>query len=547
VTGPGRLGAWIAVGAIVLGLALVLTAAPVRAASDPSTGQWFVYQDNTYLNNGWGNYSGYSEQETSQYRYDVQSVNGPTIAMYGSGSWSWSNSSGTTQTGSWSEDFSFSDLTRQYVSGFDVLGTYTNPYVWFWVPPSLQVGQVVPVLDENLTVTSLSSTVWLQNFPPTPRVGEELQGTGSYLRNDIYGQFAASYTDQYWFDPATGFVIAEYYNEQDSAAVGGFQWQEQVFTTSASFPIAFDVVQLLGAYVGIPLIPIAIFLVIYVHRDGPRRVKGTVPSTGRTVARRLRRVGRLGASTMPAGTSYAPFVRTSVRRALGLRDPVYLATAGTTVHGIYTYDRNDRIGSIVATDPAVVRTFLSMRKAPNCFVELPAGTPNVLPSPARMAGSFDVYELAPVVPVTYDAELIRPMLPADLPAVLAITQRAYTQPQPRQLVEGIADGDLILLAVIDGVPVGFAAATFGDDGALLYGLTVSEQARGQGLATALLAARLSALAAMGVPKARMEIMEGNAAPRHLAARFGFQKVGSMVYYNLRPAKAVPVSDRRPAA
>lgn len=525
---------------VLVSLALLATSAPARAAAMPTQGQWFQYDYNIYLNNGVGNYSGYSEQETSQYRYDVQSVSGTTVNMYGSGTWSWSNSTGTAQSGSWAEYFSFDSATRQYTRGFDVLGTFTNPYVWFWVPTTLSVGQVVPILNENLTVTSLSSTVWLQNFPPTPRVGVELQGSGGYVRDDVYGVFGATYTDQYWFDPSTGFVIAEYYNEVDSSPFGGFNWQEQVFTTSASFPIAIDYGQLLGVYVGIPLIPIALFMIVYVRRNGPRRVPHTGPATGRTVVRRIRRVHRLGDARMPPSASYAPFVRTAVRRAIGLKDPAFIATSGGTVQGVFTYEKSDRIGSIVATDPAVVRTFLAMRKAANCFVELPPGTPNVLLPPAKPVGTFDIYELAPVVPVAYDAETIRPMLPTDFPAVLAITNQVYTLPQPRQLVEAVADGDLAFVAVVDGVLMGYALATLGDGGALLYGLTIAEEGRGQGLATGLVAARLSALAALGVPKARMEILEGNAAPRHLASRFGFQKVGDIVYYNLRPKRAVDV-------
>ncbi len=349
-----------------------------------------------------------------------------------------------------------------------------------------------------------------------------------------------------WFDPSTGFVIAEYYNEQDSSPFGSFQWQEQVFTTSASFPIAIDYAQLLGVYVGVPLIPTALIVAVYVHRNGPRRVKHGSPTLGPTRARRVRRVRRLRDAKIPAGTSYAPFVRTAIRRAIGLRDPVYLATSGSTVQGIYTYDHADRIGSIVAVDPAVVRTFLSMRKPSNCFVELPPGTPNVLLPPARALGTFDVYELSPVVPVAYDAENIRPMLPTDFPAVLAVTTRVYDVPQPRQLVEALADGDIGFVAVLNGVLMGYGLATVGEGGALLYGLTIAEEGRGQGLATGLVAARLTALAALGVPKARMEIVEGNAAPRHIATRFGFQKVGSIIYYNLRPTKAVP-AERRPGA
>lgn len=546
MTGRVRAGNGIVLASVLVGLALVLTSAPTRAAAVPADGQWFQYDYNIYLNNGVGNYSGYSEQETSHYRYDVQSVSGTTVRMYGSGSWSWSNSTGTTEGGSWAQNFVFDSGTRLYAGSYDVLGNYSSPYIWFWVPPSLAVGDTVPILDENLTVTSLSSTVWLQNFPPTPRVGIELQGSGEYLRNDVYGVFDASWTDQYWFDPSTGFVIAEYYTETDSSPVGGFQWQEQVFTTSASFPIALDYAQLLAVYVGIPLIPIALFTTFYVRRNGPRRVRHPAPSSGRPVARRVRRLGRLGDAKMPPAASYAPFVRTAVRRALGLRDPVYLARSGSTIEGIYTYDHADRIGSIVATDPAVVRTFLSMRKPANCFIELPPGTPNVLLPPATPLGTFDVYELAPVVPLPYDAETIRPMLPTDFPAVLAITNRVYDVPQPRQLVEAVSDGDLAFVAVVDNVLLGYALATVGDGGALLYGLTIAEEGRGQGLATGLVAARLSALAALGVPKARMEIVEGNAAPRHLAQRFGFQRVGSIVYFNVRPTKAVQ-AERRPGA
>lgn len=529
---------------VAVAVAVVLLLPPVRAAPSPTTGQYFEFDDNTYLTNGQGNYSGYSEQETAHYRYTVQSVAADNVTLFGSGDWSWTNSTIAPVNGNWAATFSFSTTTRLYTQGFDVLGQFTRPYVWFWVPSGLKVGQIVPILDDNLTVVSLSSTVWLGNFPPTPRVGVELQSTGAFVRNDVYGLFDASYTDRYWFDPATGFVIAEYYDETDSASQGGFEWQEQVFTTTASFPITLDYAQLAAVYGGIPAIPVVIFLIVRQRKSGPRRIRTTVPGgTGRATARRIRRLHRLGDRKLPDSLSFAPFARTAVRRALGLRDPVYLATDNGHLAGVYVYDKGDKVGSIVATEPAVVTTFLSMRKGRSLFIEMPKGTPGVVPPGTTEIGRYDVYELDSPTAQPFDGSRVRPMLPGDLPAVVHLAEKVYVVPQVRQLRSAVADGDVAFVATGPMGIEGFALATIGDDAALFHGLTVDPTARNSGLGNELTAARLCAVAALGVRKVRVEIARGNAPPARIAQRFGFEKVGEIVYTTRRPGEALDLAGR----
>ena len=68
--------------------------------------------------------------------------------------YSWSNSTGTTETGNPSGDFTFSSLTFLYVNGTDDQTGYVNPTVWFCMDNSIPVGGTFSLLNTEMTVMS---------------------------------------------------------------------------------------------------------------------------------------------------------------------------------------------------------------------------------------------------------------------------------------------------------------------------------------------------------------------------------------------------------
>lgn len=529
-------------------LAALLATPAVRAAPssdprDPTAGEWFAFSYDIYLDNGAGNYSGYTEQTLENYRYDIESVVGSNVTVFGHGTWTYSNNSGGSSSGGWTETFSFSDTTRKYLWGFDVNGTYTDPSVWFWIPAPVQVGEELPILDANYTVTSLRSDVW-QGTVPVPDVGIELQASGAYTRDDDYGIFSASWDDSYWFDPSTGLLVGEVYTEQDSNAAGdSFRWREIAAVTSSSYPIAVDWAVLLGVYAGIPaLVVVALVSVRWYHR-GPRHVM--VPGSPGPVRATLRRVRdprpylQLDRSATGA---YAAVLPTVLARSARRRNPIWVASDGRRLLGAMVRDREAKVATLFTNDPGVAAKFRSMHRAPNFFTEVPEDR---WKPKASLVESFALLRLSPIAPPREDTSDVRPMELGDMPAVLALAKHVYRIPEPLWLRQAFEEGDLAFVAIADLHVVGFAFATVGDDVALLHTLTVDPAYRGRGFGRALMAARLSALRSLGVPAAIVEISEHNPASLAVARRFAFVPVGRTLYYARKVRKARPV-DRRPS-
>ena len=223
--------------AIILSIFLALFVAPVAAAYAPHVGDHFSYHEVTNLGSGTGDYTGYSEQATYN---GVETMNGVntdgTVSAHYSYSYTWSNSTGTTETGNPSGDFTFSPVTFLYVSGTDDQTGYVNPTVWFVMDNSIPVGGTFSLLNTDMTVVSKSYSYFLPSQNRNVNV-IFAEGDSSYDRNDIYGQFSATYTWKVYFDPSTGYIVGYSYNEQDTNSGTGFIYTEELYVNSTSYPL----------------------------------------------------------------------------------------------------------------------------------------------------------------------------------------------------------------------------------------------------------------------------------------------------------------------
>ncbi len=222
----------------MVSLFIALFIVPAAAAYTPHVGDHFSYYEVTNLGNGTGNYAGYTEQATYN---GVETMNGinpdGTIAAHYSYSYTWSNSTGTTETGSPSGDFTFSPVTFLYVNGTDDQTGYVNPTVWFVMDNSIPVGGTFTLLNTEMTVNSKSYSYFLPSQNENVNV-IFAQGTSSYQRNDVYGQFTATYTWKAYFDPSTGYIVGYDYVEHDTNPSGdGFTYTESLYMTSTSYSL----------------------------------------------------------------------------------------------------------------------------------------------------------------------------------------------------------------------------------------------------------------------------------------------------------------------
>ena len=228
---------------VLLSLSLVLSlpVIQVHAAAGyvPHQGDHFSYYEVENLGNGTGSYAGYSEHSVVNGTEQVNGVSGNgTVSAYYSYSWTWSNSSGTRETGSQSGSYTFSSTTFLYVKGTDDQTGYVNPYVWFAMNSSIPKDGTFYLLNTRMTVISRNYSYHLPTQDRNVAV-ISAQGTSSYLRNDQYGQFAAGYTWNAYFDPSTGYIVGYGYVEHDtnSSSGDGFTYTDDLYVTSTSYPL----------------------------------------------------------------------------------------------------------------------------------------------------------------------------------------------------------------------------------------------------------------------------------------------------------------------
>jgi hypothetical protein len=113
---------------------------PLSAAFTPHSGDTFSYYEVTDLGSGTGDYAGYTEQTTYSGTETVTGVSSDgAVSAHYSYTYSWRNSSGSTETGNPSGDFTFSSKNFLYINGTDDQTGYTNPTVWFAMDNSIPI------------------------------------------------------------------------------------------------------------------------------------------------------------------------------------------------------------------------------------------------------------------------------------------------------------------------------------------------------------------------------------------------------------------------
>ena len=259
---------------------------PAIAGFVPHVGDYFSYYEVENLGNGTGSYEGYSEQTNTSGMEMMNGISGDGIvsANY-SYSWTWSNSTGTTESGNSSGDFTFSSITFLYANGTDDQTGYVNPTVWFCMDNSTPEGGTFSLLNTEMTVKSTDYSYYL---PSQNRSVSAIfaQGTSTYLRDDQYGQFTATYTWNAYFDPSTGYIVGYGYVEQDTNSSGdGFTLTDNLYVNSTSYLLTTAAasspgggnsgsMQYVGYIAGIIVVIVIIAILIYVYS---RRSRRTLP------------------------------------------------------------------------------------------------------------------------------------------------------------------------------------------------------------------------------------------------------------------------------
>jgi ribosomal-protein-alanine acetyltransferase len=144
---------------------------------------------------------------------------------------------------------------------------------------------------------------------------------------------------------------------------------------------------------------------------------------------------------------------------------------------------------------------------------------------------------------------VRPATRADLAAIAAIEQAAFSDPWSPTSFRSLLDNPAVVFAVADdgGAVAGYSVAWFAADEAELANVAVSAPARGRGVGALLLDAVLAEAARRGARTVYLEVRESNAAARRLYATRHFAEVGRRKRYYRTPVEDALVLARPVAA
>ncbi len=133
---------------------------------------------------------------------------------------------------------------------------------------------------------------------------------------------------------------------------------------------------------------------------------------------------------------------------------------------------------------------------------------------------------------------VRPAVAADLAAVAAIEQAAFTDPWSPSSFRALLGNPAVSFSVAecDGAAVGYSVAWFAADEAELANIAVGAPARGRGVGALLLDAVLAEAAHRGASTVYLEVRESNAAARRLYASRHFAPVGRRRRYYRNPVE-----------
>jgi ribosomal protein S18 acetylase RimI-like enzyme len=131
---------------------------------------------------------------------------------------------------------------------------------------------------------------------------------------------------------------------------------------------------------------------------------------------------------------------------------------------------------------------------------------------------------------------VRRANPADLDALVALEQRTFDSDQlSRAQYRRHLASDSALVLVADGAGPSLAGAAVlffrkGSAVARLYSLATAAEARGKGVASALMEAVATVVRDRGCRVLRLEVRVDNVAAIHLYERQGFRRIGRLAAY-----------------
>lgn len=543
-------------GFALLALSALLTPGLAHAQPD---GAWFAYHSERRFVGQSGAYAGWSDELVASGRYAIQlEAEGADAHVHGSYQWRYTSPE-SRETGSEDRTVTVRRADRHYTERTDLdeydAADASTLATWVFVPTTLAIGDRVEILDETFEVMDTHAAL---DAAGAPRSALLVEASGTGARHDAYGDFRTRWTDQYWFDAATGMFLRELRVEDDvgttEGAAASLRVTEDVRVFDASYaPIvgAPPVDPLLerprsASSASMPLVPVGLaagglMLVVFLLLRGRKRGTGPLEIGGTPVTtRQLGAQETLGAIDEQASVTFAPLVPHFVAVARGTGDAVWIAELGGKIIGVAIDDAASGVATIFAREPDVCELLRKRVARQDFFAELRHGnlatvitatseTGTRLPAGAayNVLETYEVLTLERPGSPAYDTAVVTRMTDADVPAAAKVLGTVLGTQGDTYLRASLKSGDLAYVARVDGAIVGIGLATVVGALGRLHTLAVDPAHRNEGLGRELVRARIRAMAALGATRIVTEISALNSASLEIARGEGFTTTGTM--------------------
>ena len=516
---------------------------------------FFEYTTNTTVDGGTGAYNGYSDLTTSTGRYVFTSPNTSTSqqSVHATYTWSYSSNQGETNSGSVDRTVTYSTLTRLYVSSQTDLNDYdsynsSTLSIWFKIPTTIKQNDKISILDYSYSVTGIKIPY---SFNGGYVYANELYGTGTGSRHDSYGIFTYTFENWYYFDPATGYIIAEKYIEHDTGSYlsepSTFTLTEYVGITSSSYALQSDleatILSILIPILGIMILIIAIIVVIKLYlkfRWGSRIIQSS--KYGQVSLSRIKSLSEFSYENQETTLFFRPFLNDFVNKAFLSKDIIVQVKTGNILVGLGINNKEADLGTILTFQPEIkfaiqkymhVHDFFTETRTKKDQVSLmqdPYNSQQQTSIPGISYNLIDAYQILNLKldqNYYFDTNLIREMKEQDLASVIAISNEVNGIKSNDWIRGQINAGDIGLVAVMGPRIIGFAFASINENYGRLHSLTVLPQFRNQGIGKQLMKARLKILYELGITDVVTEIANWNLSSLQIAYSHGFIKMGEL--------------------
>jgi GNAT superfamily N-acetyltransferase len=570
--------------ALVLLLPSIALAQPAPVAEPSTVAQqaaspsgYFQYDLRRSVHGGRFAYAGYSDELVANGRYDVSTEAAERGAIHAVYHWRF-DSSDRHERGEEDRTVAFALPDRHYVGDRTDLDDYDRTpaftlATWVWIPPDVEVGASVTILERVFTVVSVGDPV---DVAGAPRSAISLSTTGTGSRLDDYGSYSTTFTDQYWFDRATGMFLREQYEEHDDGTFEGehaaFDVTEHVMVIDASYaphvgelphdPVAVaertEVVATSYAprrshtafWLGLGIFgALAISFVYFVYSRASKNHRPTIG--GKPIdLEALATDAALPALPPETTAHFGPFLAHFTELARRTKNEIVVARASGQPLGIGFADRDTAVASIFAPSPEICEQLRKQLGATEFFSELRHGNVESVMAASATTGerlnsshAYNVYETYEVLrldaippSLSFDSAVVTRLRESDVPEATALLDAVLGVPCRAFLDASLALGDVGYAARVDGRIVAVGLASLAGTTGRLHTLAVHPDHRAKGLGKELVRARLRALSELGATRVITEIATWNLASLEIARANGFQKVSEMFVESARDQK-----------